>query len=64
MHESKRRLTTKLGNGDLLAVSPRKAELEDPPQGTVVSATRNSVVVAFDKPPPQWMGSAARATRR
>ncbi len=56
MHESKRRLSTKLGNGDLLAVSPRKAELDDPPQGTVVSATRNSVVVAFDKPPPQWMG--------
>ena len=56
MHESKRRLSTKLGNGDLVAVSPRKAELDEPPQGTVVSATRASVVVAFDKPPPQWMG--------
>ncbi|HEY1087882.1 MAG TPA: AAA family ATPase, partial [Archangium sp.] len=55
-HESKRRLSTRLGPGDLLAVSPRKAELDDPPQGTVVSATKTSVVVAFDKPPPMWMG--------
>ena len=55
MHESKKRLTTRLGPGDILAVSPRKAEIEDPPQGTVVSATRNSVVVAFDRNPPEWM---------
>ncbi len=56
MHESKRRLSTKLGPGDLLTVSPRKAEIESPPSGTVVSATRTSVVVAFDRPPPPWMG--------
>lgn len=56
MHESKRRLSTKLGPGDLLAVSPRKAEIDSPPQGTVVSATRTSVVVAFERPPPPWMG--------
>ena len=56
MHESKRRLSTRLGPGDLLAVSPRKAELDSPPTGTVVSATRASVVVAFDQPPPPWMG--------
>ena len=56
MHESKRRLSTRLGPGDLLAVSPRKAEIDSPPSGTVVSATRNSVVVAFDRPPPPWMG--------
>ncbi|MDP2275815.1 MAG: AAA domain-containing protein [Archangium sp.] len=55
MHESKKRLTTRLGPGDILAVSPRKAEIEDPPQGTVVSGTRNSVVVAFDRNPPEWM---------
>ena len=56
MHESKKRLTTRLGPGGILAVSPRKAEVENPPTGTVVSATRSSVVVAFDRPPPQWMG--------
>ncbi len=55
-HESKKRLTTRLGPGDIIAVSPRKAEVENPPTGTVVSATRTSVVVAFDRPPPQWMG--------
>lgn len=55
MHESKRRLSTKLGPGDLVAVSPRKAEIDSPPQGTVVSATRASVVVAFERPPPMWM---------
>ena len=56
MHESRRRLSTKLGPGDLLTVSPRKAEIDSPPSGTVVRATRTSVVVAFDRPPPQWMG--------
>lgn len=56
MHESKRRLSTRLGPGDILAVSPRKAEVESPPTGTVVSATRTSVVVAFERPPPPWMG--------
>jgi superfamily I DNA and/or RNA helicase len=55
MHESKKRLTTRLGPGDIIAVSPRKAEVDSPPTGTVVSATRASVVVAFDRPPPQWM---------
>lgn len=55
-HESRRRLTTRLGPGDLIAVSPRKAEIDSPPQGTVVSATKLNVVVAFDKPPPPWMG--------
>lgn len=56
MHESKRRLSTRLGPGDLLAVSPRKALIDTPPTGTVVSATRTSVVVAFDRPPTPWMG--------
>lgn len=56
MHESKRRLSTRLGPGDLISVSPRKAEIDSPPSGTVVSASRSSVVVAFDKPPPMWMG--------
>lgn len=56
MHESKRRLSTRLGPGDLLAVSPRKAEIDAPPSGTVVSSTRTSVVVAFERPPPPWMG--------
>ncbi|MFT3710199.1 MAG: AAA domain-containing protein [Archangium sp.] len=56
MHESKKRLSTRLGPGDLISVSPRKAEVDAPPQGTVVNASRSSVVVAFDRPPPPWMG--------
>jgi superfamily I DNA and/or RNA helicase len=55
MHESKRRLSTRLGPGDLVAVSPRKAEVDAPPSGTVTSASRTQVVVAFDRPPPEWM---------
>ncbi|PZR12811.1 MAG: AAA family ATPase [Archangium gephyra] len=55
MHESRRRLTTRLAPGDIVGVSPRKAEVEDPPTGTVVRATRKDVVVAFDRPPPPWM---------
>jgi predicted DNA helicase len=55
MHEAKRRLTTRLGPGDLVAVSPRKAAVASPPGGTVVSASRTAIVVAFDRPPPPWM---------
>ncbi len=55
-HAEKKRLTTRLGPGDLVAVSPRKAPVEAPPSGTVASASRKEVVVAFDRPPPPWMG--------
>ena len=36
-------------------MSPRKAEVESPPQGTVSRATRAQLQVAFDKPPPEWI---------
>ena len=55
-HESRRRLATRLGPGDLISVSPRKAPVESPPQGTVAYASRTSLTVAFDRPPPPWMG--------
>ncbi len=50
----KRPLTTKLGPGDLVAVSPRKAVIDDPPSGTVTRSTRASIQVAFDRPLPEW----------
>lgn len=56
MHESKRPLKTRLSPGDLVAVSPRKAPIDSPPQGTVTSATRTSIQVAFERPPPPWLG--------
>jgi superfamily I DNA and/or RNA helicase len=56
MHESKRPLTTRLSPGDVVAVMPRKAPIDDPPQGTVKFANRTSVQVAFERPPPQWLG--------
>jgi len=56
MHDDKRRLVTRLGPGDLIAVSPRKAEVDAPPVGTVVNASRTAIVAAFDRPPPPWMG--------
>lgn len=54
-HESKRRLSTALGPGDWVSVSPRRAEVEDPPRGIVVSAGKNSVVMAFERIPPPWI---------
>jgi superfamily I DNA and/or RNA helicase len=55
-HEAKRALSTRLSPGDLVAVSPRKAAIDAPPQGTVTSSTRMQVQVAFERPPPPWMG--------
>lgn len=49
------RLPTRFGPGDVVRVSPRKAEVEGAPQGIVSRATRTSVVVAFDQPPPPWV---------
>lgn len=54
-HESRRRLSTRLGPGDLIGVSPRKALVDSPPQGTVVSANKTAITVAFDKPLPPWV---------
>ncbi len=49
-------LTTRLGAGDMLSVSPRKAELEErPPSGLVTRANRREVTLAFDRHPPAWI---------
>ncbi len=50
----RRLLTARLGPGDLISVSPRKAPIDDPPQGTVTRSTKANVQVAFDKPLPEW----------
>ncbi len=52
--EDRRPLTARLGPGDLISVSPRKAVIEAPPQGTVTRSTKSSVQVAFDQPLPEW----------
>jgi superfamily I DNA and/or RNA helicase len=54
--ERKGPLPTRFSPGDLVSVAPRKAEVEDPPGGTVSRATRTSLEVAFERPPPEWMG--------
>ena len=43
-------------SGDLVSVAPRKAEVDFAPTGLVTRATRQLVQVAFDKPPPPWVG--------
>jgi len=55
-HISRGALSTRLGPGDLISVSPRKAEVENPPTGTVTASRRTEVTVAFDRPPPPWLG--------
>jgi superfamily I DNA and/or RNA helicase len=47
--------SARLGPGDLVTVSPRKAEVEEPPAGTVVRCTRAELQVAFEQPPPEWV---------
>lgn len=56
MDERKRPLTTRFGPGDVVTVAPRKAEVDDAPTGTVARSTRTAVQVAFERPPPPWMG--------
>lgn len=56
MDEQKRRLSTRFGPGDVVTVAPRKAPLDAPPSGIVASSSRTALQVAFDRPPPPWMG--------
>lgn len=51
----KRPLTMQLSPGDLVSVSPRKAAVDAPPQGTVARSAKLSVQVAFERPPPEWV---------
>ncbi|MHB8877571.1 MAG: AAA domain-containing protein [Myxococcaceae bacterium] len=48
-------LRTRLSPGDLVTVSPRKAEVDTPPSGVVAASSRVSVQVAFERPPPPWV---------
>jgi ATP-dependent RNA/DNA helicase IGHMBP2 len=50
----KRPLNARLGTGDVVSVSPRKAEMADPPVGTVTRGTRFDIEVAFERPLPEW----------
>ena len=49
------RLPMRLGPGEIVAVSPRKAEVEAPPSGVVSRSTSRSVQVAFERPPPEFV---------
>ncbi|MBK7862091.1 MAG: AAA family ATPase [Archangiaceae bacterium] len=49
------RLPLRLSPGELVAVSPRKAEVEAPPTGVVSRSTGRSVQVAFERPPPEFV---------
>jgi superfamily I DNA and/or RNA helicase len=53
--EDRRRLSTRLGPGDIVSVSPRKALVDDAPSGIVTFASRTQVQLAFDKHPPDWL---------
>jgi len=50
----RRPLSARLGPGDLISVSPRKAPIDVPPTGTVTRSSKSSVQVAFDRPLPEW----------
>jgi ATP-dependent RNA/DNA helicase IGHMBP2 len=50
-------LPARFSSGDLVSVMPRKAEVEGAPQGTVSRATKTSLEVAFERPPPEWMSA-------
>jgi len=52
--QDRRPLTTRLGPGDLVTVSPRKAEVDAPPAGTVAASRKDQVQVAFERPLPPW----------
>lgn len=54
--DDKRALRSRLHAGDLVSVSPRKAEVERPPTGVVTRATRQQLEVAFERPPPPFVG--------
>lgn len=49
-------LPAPLHNGDLVALRPRKAEDVAPVTGLVSRATRARVTLAFDRPPPPFVG--------
>jgi superfamily I DNA and/or RNA helicase len=49
------RLPLRLSPGELVSVSPRKAEIEAPPSGVVSRSTSRSVQVAFERPPPDFV---------
>jgi superfamily I DNA and/or RNA helicase len=45
-----------LNNGDLVAVMPRRAEVQEPARALVSRATRTRVQLAFDRAPPPYIG--------
>lgn len=53
--DDKRALRSKLHGGDVVTVSPRKAQIDRPPSGIVTRATRFELEIAFDRPPPPFV---------
>lgn len=50
-----RPLATQLSPGDVVQVSPRKADVDAPPQALVSRSTRQTLQLAFDRPPPPFV---------
>lgn len=53
--EASRPLTARLGAGDVVEVSPRRAEVDAPPRALVVRCTRRALELVFDHPPPDFV---------
>lgn len=51
----RRPLPTRLHNGDLVAVLPRRAEVKEPARALISRATSTRIQLAFDKAPPPYV---------
>ena len=49
------KLPTRVSNGDLVAVLPRRAEVKDPAKALVSRATSTRIQLAFDREPPAYL---------
>src|SRR5687767_7054120 len=54
-HADKRPIRTSLTHGDLVAIRPRKAEIDEPSLALVTRSTRFKLQVAFDRSPPPYV---------
>lgn len=49
------KLPTRVSNGDLVAVLPRRAEVKEPAKALVSRATATRIQLAFDREPPAYL---------
>jgi ATP-dependent RNA/DNA helicase IGHMBP2 len=55
VREGNRPLAARMGPGDVVEVSPRRAEVEAAPRALVVRSTRRLIELVFDRPPPDFV---------